>query len=379
MTSGPVVMHVLWRLSLAGGIPLVVRSLLTMIDEPFRHHVVSLRPRCAEDRLDTFDSIDFTFLDAERPLTLRDRARLARRVEQTARAVRPDIVHVHSGTAWAATTAARHASSRLLEYHDSPQSARASPWTSLATAAQIHTQGYHVVVHSSSVRRDVTRALRVRSDRLHEIPLGIDTTRFSPVGPDAARNVRQRLGLPADRPLIAWVGRLVDSKNPMMALDVARELEGMPNPPVLAIVGSGRLRADVADRVERDSLGATAVLCGRVSEEDLPALFSASDLFLTTSSYEGFGLAAAEALSCGTPVVGLAAGGLTDVVGPGCGTLLDIDADSHELAAAIRDLIENPDRLSRSSAAARTHAEGLSIRSTAEHFEALYASLARNP
>jgi glycosyltransferase involved in cell wall biosynthesis len=80
-----------------------------------------------------------------------------------------------------------------------------------------------------------------------------------------------------------------------------------------------------------------------LSTEELVAEYARSSLAVVPSLYEGFGLPAAEAMSCGVPVVATEAGGLPEVVGnAGC---IVPPADSEALAAVIKSLLRHPESL----------------------------------
>jgi len=86
---------------------------------------------------------------------------------------------------------------------------------------------------------------------------------------------------------------------------------------------------------------------GALDTDELVRLYSSAEIAVTASLYEGFGLPAAEAMSCGTPVIASRAGALPEVVGEdGTGVLVP-PADAPALAAAIKQLLEN-DALRRS-------------------------------
>jgi glycosyltransferase involved in cell wall biosynthesis len=82
-------------------------------------------------------------------------------------------------------------------------------------------------------------------------------------------------------------------------------------------------------------------LVGRVATNELVRLYQRAALVAVPSRYEGFGLPAAEALACGTPVVATRAGALPEVVGPAGGVLVPRD-DADALARAIESLLERP-------------------------------------
>jgi glycosyltransferase involved in cell wall biosynthesis len=130
-------------------------------------------------------------------------------------------------------------------------------------------------------------------------------------------------------------------------LTIAGDLTRDPNE-------AAKLRASIsqhrlADRIE---------MPGAVSPERLAALYNEADLFVLASRFEGYGMAYTEALSHGLPVIGTTAGAIPDTVSDGAGLLVtagDVDA----LAAALRDVIANPDLRHRLSDAASQAARTL--------------------
>ncbi len=89
----------------------------------------------------------------------------------------------------------------------------------------------------------------------------------------------------------------------------------------------------------------------------LAQILSAADLFLLPSQSESFGLAALEAMSCGVPVIATSAGGIPEVVLHGeTGYLAEI-GDVERMARYAIDLLTNPRKWERFSAAARRRAE----------------------
>ena len=80
-------------------------------------------------------------------------------------------------------------------------------------------------------------------------------------------------------------------------------------------------------------------LLGMVDDGELPALYRNAAVFVQPSSYEGFGLTAAEAMACGTPVVAADAGSLPEVVGEA--GLIVPPRDTAALAGAIAQVLEH--------------------------------------
>ena len=117
---------------------------------------------------------------------------------------------------------------------------------------------------------------------------------------------------------------------------------------------SVQLDADIA----RHQLGGRIEVLGAVSPEKLAALYAVSDVFVLASRYEGYGMAYAEAIAHGLPVIGTNAGAIPDTVPAGAGVLVAPD-DVDALAAALRQTIENPEQRRHLAASARHAASQL--------------------
>ncbi len=117
---------------------------------------------------------------------------------------------------------------------------------------------------------------------------------------------------------------------------------------------AAQLEADIA----RFRLGSRVAVLGAVSDERLAELYAGADLFALASRFEGYGMAYAEAIAHGLPVVGTTAGAIPDTVPPGAGVLVAPD-DAGAFALTLRRLIENPDERRRLGQAARKAASQL--------------------
>jgi len=159
----------------------------------------------------------------------------------------------------------------------------------------------------------VTRLYRIPSHRMVRIPGGVDVERFRPAADRAG--VRQGLGVPADAPVLLTVRNL----EARMGLDLLLRAVALLRSRVpglrLLVGGSGSLRGELEGLAASLGLGDHVRFLGFVPEADLPRYYQAADLFvLPTRELEGFGLVAAEALACGTPVVGTPVGAIPEVL-----------------------------------------------------------------
>lgn len=194
---------------------------------------------------------------------------------------------------------------------------------------------------------------------------GVDLSRFRPAGPP-----------PADPPTALVLGAIVGWKRPDLALDAvalaAREL-----PDVRVRVAGAPLGEDgaaLARRLERRA--AEPELAGRVDllggVGDVPAELARATCLLHCADREPYGMALAEALACGRPVVAPVAGGPTEIVDASCGVLYR-PGDVHAAATALRDAVAHADQL---GLGARARAESELDRSVAsERFAALIEEL----
>lgn len=109
--------------------------------------------------------------------------------------------------------------------------------------------------------------------------------------------------------------------------------------------------ADIRARIAAHGLSERIALLGEIA--DVAPLYEAANLFVLASQHEGYGMAFAEALRHGVPVVGTTAGAISAVVPPSAGVLVSPN-DVPALAAALRHVIGNPARCDELAAGART-------------------------
>jgi glycosyltransferase involved in cell wall biosynthesis len=172
-------------------------------------------------------------------------------------------------------------------------------------AAQLATR---IVTPSAASRTQVSDALGVPAERVDVVPHGVDASCFRPTRGAG----RERVG----QPYVLFVSQLHPRKN----LAALRE--------AMARIGGERALAIVAapaqDRADSEDLAAAAfapipgvrvVRVDAPSDAELAALMADADAFCLPSWFEGFGLTALEAMSCGAPIVCSDRGALPEVAG----------------------------------------------------------------
>lgn len=373
------VLQVVWRLALGGGVPYVVRSLLRNIDrDAFDVHVCVIRPLYEEDRIEEVGpGVTFHSLGLRGARTHALRARAAAGIGRVLRRVDPDVLHVHGGTAvYSAIGAALYGpTARLIEVHDAPQSGRLSPWNLRVERAMCRRLRFRPIVHSSAVRRGLEAAWNIRSDDAITFPLGVNVRAFQTALLDRA-SVRAGFGIPHDAFLVSYVARLVPEKRPELFVEVAARVAAERNDVYFALIGRGTSVEACRAAAERLRVADRVRIPGFV--EDLPSLYHATDIFLSTSAYEGFGLAIAEAMTAGVPVVTTDVGGVADVVGDA--GVLERSSDPGALARHVLRLIDDPAERTALGRRARERArQHLDEVRTARAFERAYREATESP
>jgi glycosyltransferase involved in cell wall biosynthesis len=113
--------------------------------------------------------------------------------------------------------------------------------------------------------------------------------------------------------------------------------------------------ARIGEDIARIGLAERVTVLGAVSHERLAELYVGSDVFVLASRFEGYGMALAEAVAYGLPVISTTAGAIPETVSSAASLLVAPD-DVDALTAALRRLIEQPDERRRLAAAARAAA-----------------------
>ena len=186
---------------------------------------------------------------------------------------------------------------------------------------------------------DACRSLGVSDDQLTYIPNAIE--------PDVFRRrrsvgeARRALGLPTDRPIVGFVGRLNHEKGLDRALRLLEELrERVPNCE-FHLVGEGPSHDELSDRAAAHGLMPAVRFHGW--QRDVQRWVEAFDLLWLPSRAEGLPNAALEAMSLETPVALTRVGGASDLLDDGrCGLLLPDDPP--QWVAAMADLLNDEAR-----------------------------------
>jgi alpha-1,6-mannosyltransferase len=187
------------------------------------------------------------------------------------------------------------------------------------------------------------------------VPLGVDLERFRPANRPSTGGA----------PLLVLCGRLSREKRPDLAVEVLRVLDFDGCPARLMVAGSGPMAASLRRRAR----GLPVTMLGHLAERSSVAdLLASADVVMAPGPVETFGLAALEALACGTPVVSANTSAVAELVGGGAGR--SARPEPHALAAAVLSLLALPEVERRQ--AARTRAESFPWARTTDTMLALH-------
>ncbi|MER7839469.1 glycosyltransferase [Streptomyces sp. NPDC096040] len=193
--------------------------------------------------------------------------------------------------------------------------------------------------------------VRIGARNVVRAPLGVDLMGRHPSMRDL--DLRARYAS-EDEALLVMCSRLSVEKRPGTALDAVEALVRRGRRVILVVAGDGPLRERLEQRARERRLPVTFL--GHVSDRDtLGALQASADVALAPGPAETFGLAALEAMACGTPVVASASSALPEVIGSAGATAAD---RGDAFADAVEMLLERPGPERREAARARAECFG---------------------
>jgi len=187
------------------------------------------------------------------------------------------------------------------------------------------------LISPSAPMRDALTAYGVKTP-IEVLPTGLPAMSY--VRGDGAR-FRQKFSLPADRPLLLYVGRVAFEKNIDFLLRMFVTLRTKRPDALFVVAGEGPARESLVKLARTLGVEAHVKFIGYLDRgTDLPDCYAAGDAFVFASRTETQGLVLLEAMAQGTPVVSTAELGTRSILTPGCGAFV-VPEDESQFAAAV--------------------------------------------
>jgi glycosyltransferase involved in cell wall biosynthesis len=362
------VLHVIQNLNY-GGMERLLADIVRRLDpDEFEPHVMALTylGRFAEG-LDGVATLHLANPDTRVRWSMLHPGGLARQI----RAIAPDVVHSHSGVWYKASRAARMAGVRRVIHTDHGRPSP-DPWVARMIERSAARRTDVVVAVSDALAARMVATVLPRGCPVTVVHNGVDTALHAPGGDRLA--ARARLGLSADAPVLASVGRLEPIKGyDVMVAAFAALRAGWRDgePPVLVVAGDGSARPAVESAAT--TLGVADGIRWLGWRDDISDLHAAGTIFTMSSRSEGTSVSLLEAMSAGLCPVVTDVGGNRAVLGMELAHRLVPSEQPLVLAAAWRDALL--DRATRDADACRARErviDAYGLDAMVEAYAALY-------
>ena len=229
-------------------------------------------------------------------------------IKKVIEVIKPDIIHAHDFTAGIMTSFSKTGIPIISHLHSNPL------W--------IRRTGIRTFIYSLSCLK-YERILTVSDSVMDEFVFGKFVKKKTKVvgNPVDIGSIKNKgvLAKKTDSSDIVFLGRLAEPKNPFLFLKIMKGVVDSIGNCQIAIVGDGELKEELRRKIKEYRLESHITLYG--FQKNPYGLLNGSKILCMPSVWEGFGMAAIEALTFGKPVVCSGVGGLKDIVDDTCGKI----------------------------------------------------------
>jgi glycosyltransferase involved in cell wall biosynthesis len=281
-------------------------------------------------------------------------AEAARRLLAIIRRVQPDVLHTHTAKAGAigrlaALMAGKDRPAVVVHtFHGHVLRGYFSPWKTAMfrqLERRLAASTDALIAVSPEVKADLVRLGVAPPEKIVVIRLGLDLEARLAAPADARETLRRDLGIPADRVVLAWLGRMTEIKRADVLLDAFARLRESTAAVDLVIAGDGPLRAALEQRAVDLGIADACHFTGFRS--DVGTIYAASDGVVLTSANEGTPVSVIEAQAAGLPVVSTDVGGVRDIVADGSSGFVVPAGDVEALAERLGRIVADPELRAR--------------------------------
>jgi glycosyltransferase involved in cell wall biosynthesis len=208
-----------------------------------------------------------------------------------------------------------------------------------------------LIAVSPEVRDDLVALGVAPAEKFVVIRLGIELEQRVDAGKDGRLETRRMLGIPPDRFVVGWIGRMTGVKRTHDVLLALKRLREHDVDAALCMVGDGPDREPIERHASELGVIRHCYFLGY--QEEVGQYYAAFDAMVLPSGNEGTPVSAIEALASGRPVVATRVGGVPDVVRDGEDGFLVAPGDVEQLADRLALLARDPDLRERMGRAGR--------------------------
>lgn len=191
-----------------------------------------------------------------------------------------------------------------------------------------------VITDSESTKKDIIKLLKTDSNKIKTVHLGTD---FKPkIG--AQTWIRQKYKIKS--PFVLYTGTIEPRKNIANLIRAYAKIASKIKQQLVIVGKKGWMYDEVFELVEKLGLKERVIFAGYIPDKDLESFYSAADLFIYPSYYEGFGIPVVEAMACGCPVITSNNSSLSEIAS-GAALLINNPDDIDEIARKMQRVILN--------------------------------------
>ncbi|MCE0493266.1 glycosyltransferase family 4 protein [Vibrio salinus] len=232
---------------------------------------------------------------------------------------------------------------------------------------QVLNQSDHNMAVCEALRQEMIK-LGASPGKVSTLRNGVNLELFSFADKEKQMNLRKKLHLSEDNPVVISVGHLIERKGHHLVIDAISQI---PNVELL-IAGEGPDIKRLKTLVKTTNMEKRVHFLGSLTQEKLSDYYGASDVLVLASSREGWANVLLEAMSCGTPVVATNIWGTPEVVQtPEAGKL--VDRNAYDIKNGITDILNSP--IDRNKT--RLYAEKFKWESTSKKQHEIFNSINR--
>lgn len=202
-----------------------------------------------------------------------------------------------------------------------------------------------IITVSQFAKEQLVSAFDLNPEKVAVVYNGVNET-YKPVTPMEKSALRSQFGL-GENLLLLHVGSFIPRKNLHFLIQSFQVVVNRFPTAKLLLVGRGPQKTGLAQLVQALGITEQVQFLGHLSENEKIKAYQMADLLVSSSKMEGFGLAVAEAMACGLPVIAGRAGALPEVISDQETGILVPANDQDAFVEAICDLLPNQSRAQR--------------------------------